>query len=1168
MDKKKDFFISYTQKDEQQALWIAGTLEKAEFSTIIQAWDFNAGENFIINMDNALKNSKHLIIVLSEDYLNSLNCRTEWTAAFARYAKGELRAIIPIKISEVELDGLLAPISYINLYKLEESEREKALIDGVTPNKNRIRPDTSGIIRRRGKGELPLNNLPHSRNPYFTGREEKLELIYNNFQGGDSVSLVQSLSGLGGVGKTSIALEFAYTHSHEYEEAIWCVNAENSTTALAAYRDFAMKKNIISEDATEDVIIEAMKYWFNSNEKWLFIYDNADSADFNVWLEPYLPQKRNGHVLITTRNRFFPKSKPVDIVVFNEIEAVEFLKKRTNKTGGGYSDESAKILAARLQYLPLALEQAAAYIVEIPGVTYGGYITLLEEYGVAVFEKKTLDETDFYIVDYLSIVTATWKISMDTITNESAKQMFNMCAYFAPAKIPVDMFIRGSETLAEPLQANIIEPLKRNDILNQLTRYSLLSCEISENNLFKEGRVLYIHRLLQEVVQKDFGENHKWLSAGLDMCSLLADWNPHDINSIQTFKTDTIHIEKIVDMSNMVFSNDNDKLRLLTSIYFKLTIMYGESFNLNTALNYGDKSIEILESLCATGNNPEDWFNLFQCYLNRESIFIETRDYKKAIVNIEKCIALGEKLRCESKFFNESVLATAYMTRGIIYEYLSLYEKALIDKNKSIEIKEHLYNENRLTDENTLALAYMNRGVTYKSMKMYRNSLDDTEKSIEIWTNMKAEGKQVDEISLAKAYLNKSIHDANRYLEKNEEQINKKARINIIKGIMAQNKKPIISKMIKMDEMGINFNDAPNTITILEEKSNAGNLLNRNNLVQAYKVRGLSYMKTGCHAEADEDYNMAFGIIEDMRKNGESIDENTFAEIHACRGILRFRSGQIDLFLHDIDISVGIWESLKSKGIPIDEAMFNTIQECKAMISPFKNEDENESLDFFNERISAEEKRKKSNQPYDRSELANNYYFIALNNMKINNMEEAIVNFSNCIETFLEIDMNQIDNDDLKILSSSYLCRGELYFSADDVDASLDDYNRAVNIEELLQKNGVEMNDLDILDIIRLYTGRAGVLDCLGETPKAISDFITALRLHYPVFDEHSDIQDDYYFCLSNLIDCLIEENAELEYLNEILQEFLFSLINTEKTSEAEDRQNNILNKLKDQNIC
>jgi hypothetical protein len=390
MSIKKDFFISYTKNDEQWAMWIAGTLENEGYKTIIQVWDFKAGENFVLNMNNALINTERFIAVLSEKYLESLYCQSEWSAAFTKDPNSEKALFVPVRITNVKPEGLLAAIVYIDLFGLDYETAERKLLQGVNLSASpRNRPSFPGTKRTRFPGEIPLNNLPHSRNPYFTGREESLNFIRSNFIKNDMVSLVQSVSGLGGVGKTSVALEYSYRYSHEYE-TIWWVNAESVQTALPSLRDFALIKSLISKEGKQKDILDAMKYWFNNNSKWLFIYDNADSDDFDKWLEPFLPQGRNGHVLITTRSTFFPKSELVNMIVFNDTEAISFLKIRTRKSGDGYSDDLAEKLSIQLQYLPLALEQAAAYIIETPGVTYKDYIDLIEKYGTEIFKKKII----------------------------------------------------------------------------------------------------------------------------------------------------------------------------------------------------------------------------------------------------------------------------------------------------------------------------------------------------------------------------------------------------------------------------------------------------------------------------------------------------------------------------------------------------------------------------------------------------------------------------------------------------------------------------------------------------------------------------------------------------------------------------------------------------------
>ena len=135
---KKDFFISYNHNDEEAAQWISWHLEKENYTTIIQAWDFLPGNNFVEKMDNALKTCKSTIAVLSDHYLQSGFTKTEWQAAFAKDPTGEKRSLIPIRIQPCDLSGILGQIIYIDLVGLKEEEARKKLLEGV--RETRLKP--------------------------------------------------------------------------------------------------------------------------------------------------------------------------------------------------------------------------------------------------------------------------------------------------------------------------------------------------------------------------------------------------------------------------------------------------------------------------------------------------------------------------------------------------------------------------------------------------------------------------------------------------------------------------------------------------------------------------------------------------------------------------------------------------------------------------------------------------------------------------------------------------------------------------------------------------------------------------------------------------------------------------------------------------------------------
>jgi TIR domain len=114
VDTDKDFFISYNKADRAWAEWIAWQLEDEGYTTIIQAWDFLPGHNFLLEMDKAAKAAKQTIAVVSPDYLTSAYAQTEWAAAVKRDPKGEQGLLLPVVVRAYDdPGGLLGQIIYI-----------------------------------------------------------------------------------------------------------------------------------------------------------------------------------------------------------------------------------------------------------------------------------------------------------------------------------------------------------------------------------------------------------------------------------------------------------------------------------------------------------------------------------------------------------------------------------------------------------------------------------------------------------------------------------------------------------------------------------------------------------------------------------------------------------------------------------------------------------------------------------------------------------------------------------------------------------------------------------------------------------------------------------------------------------------------------------------------
>lgn len=134
----KDFFVSYNKADEQWAVWIAWILEEAKYTVVIEAWDFLAGGNFVLEMQKAAVETERTIAVLSQDYLDAEYTHSEWAAAFARDPRGQEGKLIPIRVAKCQSEGLLAAGIYIDVIGLPEKEARQKILTKI--KRERIKP--------------------------------------------------------------------------------------------------------------------------------------------------------------------------------------------------------------------------------------------------------------------------------------------------------------------------------------------------------------------------------------------------------------------------------------------------------------------------------------------------------------------------------------------------------------------------------------------------------------------------------------------------------------------------------------------------------------------------------------------------------------------------------------------------------------------------------------------------------------------------------------------------------------------------------------------------------------------------------------------------------------------------------------------------------------------
>lgn len=240
--------------------------------------------------------------------------------------------------------------------------------------------------------------------------------------------------------------------------------------------------------------MHAVRRWLKTHPSWLLILDNVDTKEAELVVLDLLPALAGGHVLVTSRLRDWPKTvhkQPLDTISL--VEARGFLLKRTEGERRPATDDAiqAERLAERLDGLPLALEQAGAYIVHAR-LSFAEYLAAWENE-----REKVLGWYDEATMEYPASVAVTWQKSFDRL-KPTAAAVLRLTAFLAPDPIPEEMFESGKDRVQEASGLLCAETRQEEDevsireALAELESYSLIS---------RQESTFTVHRVVQEVLQ-------------------------------------------------------------------------------------------------------------------------------------------------------------------------------------------------------------------------------------------------------------------------------------------------------------------------------------------------------------------------------------------------------------------------------------------------------------------------------------------------------------------------------------------------------------------------------------------------------------------------------------------------------------------------------------------
>lgn len=550
---------------------------------------------------------------------------------------------------------------------------------------------------KRGEPDVPpgTHNLPAPPPKIFVGRSDALAQLDGSPAQGRTTVVTQTVHGLGGVGKTALALQYAHTRLHRYR-LVWWIAADTAESVLDGLAQLA--RQLTGADYGSLTVAEAADRavaWLQAHPGWLLVLDNAENpADLHSLLGRL---HHAGHVLITSRYREGWSATLVPLPVLDPEDSLRLLIERTGLDSPADRTE-AQGLAEDLGHLPLALEQAGAYIAQTR-TPIADYRELLRDDPADTFDTPPLG------ADPDRTVARIWKVTVDAIArNDSlAVRALHTVAWYAPEDIPRDLLAGLAEKPARVARA-----------LALLAAYSMI-------NLSTQS--VSVHRLVQAVSRTvDPADPHRGeeavrqareaaakalvLAIGSDAQSDSWGWSPQ--------ATLQPHVDAYL---SYVESEQEDVVTaFLLYCASRFTLSQGQ---LERALSQAQRSVAVYTRL--TG---DDIPAALEARSQLAVVHHHARRYDQAIEQMEQIVAqavrtLGDGH--ESTITFRSNLANCYRAAGDPDRALPLLKRTLDDRTRLLGEDHPL----TLMARSNLADAYAAKGDLTEAIAMYEKTLAD-----------------------------------------------------------------------------------------------------------------------------------------------------------------------------------------------------------------------------------------------------------------------------------------------------------------------------------------------------------------------------------------------------------------------------------------------------------
>ena len=348
-----------------------------------------------------------------------------------------------------------------------------------------------------------------SRNNCFCGRDRELEAIAVQLKNTPNGCIHSAVCGLGGVGKTSLAVEFLWQHQEKYPGGIFWISGEDKFFQRSI-NEMALQIRTFENDFHNS--LSRTLDWLRKRENlWCLVVDNLDELEMSPEMRKLLTGNwkytARGHIIITTRREVSQIGEAtgideqccIDLKCLTEEEGIQFLRLRTGRTGEG-EDDDLRQLVRELGGLPLALDQAGAYIRNVKQ-SIKEYVKKYKKQKVRLLKKtKARNFVENTSSERLAVHT-TWmlnfvhisRISEEMELGEAPTLFMQVSAFYGPDDIPYELINEGLLEEGSSVEDNGM--WDEAEIVSLLTKFSLFQRYGTDS--------FSVHRLVQEVIRSE-----------------------------------------------------------------------------------------------------------------------------------------------------------------------------------------------------------------------------------------------------------------------------------------------------------------------------------------------------------------------------------------------------------------------------------------------------------------------------------------------------------------------------------------------------------------------------------------------------------------------------------------------------------------------------------------